>query len=554
MSCPLCDENSTDQSPCLCGYKMCGPCYHRILNSDNPSCPACRCEYDSISNASSKYSKSKPKSTLTHHSQLSYEELSNIRVRQKNLVYVVGLPLTLCDEQTLKTNKWFGCFGKIKKVYCNKKTSHAARTGSFAAFITFYRESDAMKAIQSMNGKYLDDGHRMLKATTGSTKYCSYFLRGSSCSNPQCLYLHEWANKEDVVTKEELNDFGPISTSTSTSIKLNDTSASCTNEMDDDQDNNITNRTVLSSKKTKIAKISKFDYTRIVKKGIMNEHQNQTQNQTQHNHMQTQTPQHPEYPPLEQPKSIKNANKTPPIRPTTKIRTKPPIGHPQNTTNRKKTHDTQTTHAHASTSTNTTSKSEKLLSIKSHEQRQHVPRISLDDHNVNQTKSRYQNKSVNFDKKVDVVGDEDHKEDEDKRTHTDDNNTEDTNTNNTQRMVTQHNTIHMTQLQHKHKKKKLMKSNKTKPKISHRATATILLNELMKSKQINDTASVSPYRGFKLSDLLKDGMLTMDELNMIEMERYNYYYFLQSDKVIFEQFYKQFVNHFKTAKLQKAKA
>ena len=57
-----------------------------------------------------------------------------------------------------------------------------------------------------MNGVKIDD-HRILRATTGSTKYCSYFLRGQNCTNPQCLYLHDWAKDEDVVTKEELNDF-----------------------------------------------------------------------------------------------------------------------------------------------------------------------------------------------------------------------------------------------------------------------------------------------------------------------------------------------------------
>lgn len=224
-----------------------------------------------------------------HHSLLSYDELSNIRVRQRNLVYVVGLPLPLCDEQVLKSKTWFGGFGKIKKVHCNKKTSHASKNGSCAAYITFYRENDAKRAIESMNGRYLDDGVRMLKATTGSTKYCSYFLSGSSCSNPsKCLFLHDWANKEDVVTKGELNDFGPIGyghhhtngyhTAHHNAVTLHGGhAAEYEDDFDFEEDRNRTNRTVLSvggkkAKSSASSKISKFDYTKIVKQSMAKEH------------------------------------------------------------------------------------------------------------------------------------------------------------------------------------------------------------------------------------------------------------------------------------------
>ena len=42
--------------------------------------------------------------------------LQNVRVVQRNLVYVVGLALELCYEDLLKTDRYFGQFGKIIKV------------------------------------------------------------------------------------------------------------------------------------------------------------------------------------------------------------------------------------------------------------------------------------------------------------------------------------------------------------------------------------------------------------------------------------------------------
>ena len=35
-------------------------------------------------------------------------------------------------------------------------------------------------------------------------KYCFAFIRGQKCSNPDCLYLHHLAPKEDCFTKEEM--------------------------------------------------------------------------------------------------------------------------------------------------------------------------------------------------------------------------------------------------------------------------------------------------------------------------------------------------------------
>ena len=54
--------------------------------------------------------------------------LQNVRVVQRNLVYVVGLALELCYEDLLKTDKYFGQFGKIIKV------RRTVRTMSIAAF------------------------------------------------------------------------------------------------------------------------------------------------------------------------------------------------------------------------------------------------------------------------------------------------------------------------------------------------------------------------------------------------------------------------------------
>ncbi|MFS7932888.1 putative CCR4-NOT transcription complex subunit 4 [Helianthus anomalus] len=45
---------------------------------------------------------------------------------------------------------------------------------------------------------------RPLKACFGTTKYCHAWLRSMPCTNPDCLYLHEFESQEDSFTKDEI--------------------------------------------------------------------------------------------------------------------------------------------------------------------------------------------------------------------------------------------------------------------------------------------------------------------------------------------------------------
>lgn len=55
----------------------------------------------------------------------SRKHLANVRVVQKNLVFVVGLPIRLAEPNILKKHEYFGKFGKIQKVVINQSTSYA---------------------------------------------------------------------------------------------------------------------------------------------------------------------------------------------------------------------------------------------------------------------------------------------------------------------------------------------------------------------------------------------------------------------------------------------
>jgi hypothetical protein len=135
------------------------------------------------------------------------KQLANVRVVQKNLVYVLGLPLKLATEEILKSQDYFGQYGKISKVVVNKRTptSHANSSSPAAShtgvYITYQRKEDAQRAIDQVDGTNLEG--KVIRATFGTTKYCSYFLKGQACQNIGCQFLHENGEDAEAYLKEE---------------------------------------------------------------------------------------------------------------------------------------------------------------------------------------------------------------------------------------------------------------------------------------------------------------------------------------------------------------
>ncbi|KAG0168788.1 transcriptional repressor general negative regulator of transcription subunit 4 [Apophysomyces sp. BC1034] len=222
--CPLCMEelDIADRNfrPCTCGYQICRFCWHHIKENLNGRCPACRREYSDqmvefqpISSdeiARIKREKKEKERQQKDMEAANRRHLANMRVVQKNLVYVIGLHPKLATEDTVRSQDFFGQFGKIAKVVINKRpvapTPNASGSTtmqpSAAVYVTYQRREDAAKAIHAVDGSVM--AGRILRASYGTTKYCTYYLRNLTCPNPTCLYLHEPGEEADTISKEEL--------------------------------------------------------------------------------------------------------------------------------------------------------------------------------------------------------------------------------------------------------------------------------------------------------------------------------------------------------------
>lgn len=139
------------------------------------------------------------------------KHLANMRVVQKNLVYVVGLSPRFAREElipTLKGPEYFGQYGRVAKILISKRVSshkygHGSQDLSTGVYVTYHSKEDAARAIVAIDGSK-EPGGRIIRASYGTTKYCTAYLRNMPCSNPGCTYLHEPGEEADSFTKEDL--------------------------------------------------------------------------------------------------------------------------------------------------------------------------------------------------------------------------------------------------------------------------------------------------------------------------------------------------------------
>ena len=175
-----------------CGGVFCLSCVRQACEA-RLACPRCLQDVEGS-----------PRAVKPRVAMVKCSQLVDVRVIQRDLVYVVGIPLQFANEDTLLKYEFFGQYGPIKKVVVNSTHVHSGpnQTPSVSAYITFRNNEDALECIYSLENFSLDGNQ--LKASFGTTKYCSSFLRGMKCTNPDCMYLHHSGDQGDSFSKDEI--------------------------------------------------------------------------------------------------------------------------------------------------------------------------------------------------------------------------------------------------------------------------------------------------------------------------------------------------------------
>ena len=140
---------------------------------------------------------------LSHHSS-PLKDYSNMRIIQKNIVYVIGLTAALANQEVLSSFSFFGQYGSILKIVINQSgyTQKYQNDVTYSAYVTYSTKEEASLALLCIDNCTVDS--HTIRCSFGTTKYCNFFLKGVECINRECLYLHEWADEEDMIAKEDI--------------------------------------------------------------------------------------------------------------------------------------------------------------------------------------------------------------------------------------------------------------------------------------------------------------------------------------------------------------
>ena len=133
------------------------------------------------------------------------DELTDARIITKNLVYIIGLSSNIANKEKLNKHEYLGQYGTIVKIVVNKNKAYNQNNPngpSYSAYVTFSKPCEASIAILSLDDKMIDN--HVIRASFGTTKYCSFFLKGKECTNKECLFLHKWADENDIIKRGDL--------------------------------------------------------------------------------------------------------------------------------------------------------------------------------------------------------------------------------------------------------------------------------------------------------------------------------------------------------------
>jgi len=123
---------------------------------------------------------------------------------QKNLVYIIGLSIKTANYELLKRKEYLGQYGNIIRLIVNNNNPYNpgnSNIASYSAYVTYSTNKEASLAILALDNTYLEG--LTIRASFGSNKYCSHFLKNTQCVVKECLFFHNLVDESDYISKEE---------------------------------------------------------------------------------------------------------------------------------------------------------------------------------------------------------------------------------------------------------------------------------------------------------------------------------------------------------------
>ena len=75
-----------------------------------------------------------------------------VRVIQKNLVYVIGIPLESATEENLRRQDMFGQYGHLSKIVINSRNPVGDKSNTCGVYLTYDTDEQALACIRAVDG------------------------------------------------------------------------------------------------------------------------------------------------------------------------------------------------------------------------------------------------------------------------------------------------------------------------------------------------------------------------------------------------------------------
>lgn len=79
-------------------------------------------------------------------------DMQTVRVIQKNLVYVIGLPLEVSSEATIRRKDMFGQYGHLSKIVVNNRNPICDKSSTCGVYLTYDTNEQALECIKCVDG------------------------------------------------------------------------------------------------------------------------------------------------------------------------------------------------------------------------------------------------------------------------------------------------------------------------------------------------------------------------------------------------------------------
>jgi len=135
------------------------------------------------------------------HGIFSPKQLTAMKVVDEFSVFVAGVPPESMDVDALRSDRWFGGFGEIARIFLLRNNPE------YDVFLSFKDQWSGTNAITWCNGPMSPSG---LRAENGYRRYCREFILNRKCQRLYCHELHQWRPFAEVLNVDEVRELNPF--------------------------------------------------------------------------------------------------------------------------------------------------------------------------------------------------------------------------------------------------------------------------------------------------------------------------------------------------------